>query len=115
MYGRGDFATGTDDIDDHAALAFTHAANDRIDDIDVGKILGIHRVAPSGRSQFGGWCPFGGTGRCHQYINRAKDTLGSVNHRLRRIGVDEIASVYRQTPWRGCQRDLRGRQIGLRA
>ena len=47
--GRGDLAARPDDVDDHAGAAACHPLHHRVDHVDVGEVLRIHRGLPQRR------------------------------------------------------------------
>jgi hypothetical protein len=90
MGRRGDLAAHANDADDDPAAARSHPLHHRIDDVDVGKELGVERRPPRRRGQFVRGRSRGRAGGIDEDVDRADAALDRLNHRPRGRGVGEI-------------------------
>ncbi|MCY1524624.1 hypothetical protein D9M68_595660 [compost metagenome] len=93
MDGAGDFAALADDVDDGAAAALAHALHDRVDHVDVGEVLGVHRVVPRGGREFVGRGAARGACRVDEHVDGAEGLFGGVEGGDGAGGVLEVGGV----------------------
>jgi hypothetical protein len=90
MRPRGDLAAPANDADDDASAARSHPLHQRVNDIDVGKELGVESRAPDLGRQFVRRRSSGRTGGIDEDVDRADAALDRLDHRAGLGGVGEI-------------------------
>jgi hypothetical protein len=99
VHGARNLAALADHVDDGAAAALAHALHHGVDHVDVGEVLGIHRVVPRGRGQVVGRGAARGACGVDEHVDRAEGSFSRIEcgHGAGRVlqvgGVDRDAAL----------------------